>query len=1006
MKTKRITLLLAIIAFCAFSLALSFSVVNKTRAEEVTAAEGIVMTEGASVRYDAEEPGIRFTTEMTKSYYDELVAAATDGKVDFYTIITVNGNTEKSARINHERTLRFENGVATFQAAQLIKLVNRELTAEERKKAAAFEFTADFYAEYINAKGETVTVKADKSGVTRSMRGVASYALLNGNVTDENKINMLKGYLGTVTENTEVRYADLSDKSKVDLGLESGAVYLTAQKAGDITDGVVDLSAENIKTGVETTVSVFDADNNVTRYKYIFADKIITKAEDLAVFAIADHKTYKNEGYYILGNDIDATGYTHKHGAWLGWGENQPGFEGTFDGRGYTINNLSIGAFGLFGYIRPHTVLKNFALVNMKPVLSRSDGVDAFGGLAYIAYSTPTAYPTLENIYLSSSFFLDDYVITSGKTQGKTQTIISSMVFSATWGYEQIKNCIFEYTGDVATGGRGIYSGLLQGGKDKITVLDSFVIGKNPVVQTKSNDVYDSANNITEGSGATVYPLTRYSDYAGLTANVTDFSSFDTAYWDISNGAPVFKGAQKYLSKPYVTIGGNTAANYELGINDVKTLGVTAFIGELNDVTYTVTSGSEYVTVSDGNITGVAVGDAVITAQYTLGGEVMTSSINVTVVPTIIEVTTPLEFSMADGTLTAADKIAIFGNSDIEILSVNCFDASVALSIADGVITGFPEYTAKSTPKTYAVSFTTAEAIYKVNVTPYTKIIRTAADLSVFNFPGHDGYKNEGYYVLGNNIDASGYLHKHTTAAGNPTYIDWNTKGTTGFEGTIDGRGYTISNITIGTGGLLGYIRPKTVLKNFAITGITFQRTHGNGDPLTAALAKIMYSTKDSYPILENLYIQANAFIGGADTNSNLVVNCTTGYEKIVNCIFEYSGVKDTTAGHGTYASQIADRNVTGFKIENSYVISLNPVACGGKTNPVYDSANKIEATTAEYTALYPDGSTFPKKDFYTVELTRYDDYTELTANVTDFSSFSADYWDISAAGYPVWKTK
>lgn len=1004
MKTKKISVLLAVIAICAVGFAISFSNVNETRAEEIIAT-GITMTDGASVRYDAEEPGIRFITTMEQSYYEELTAAAKDGKIDFYTIITVNGNTDKPVRINHEREIRFIDGVATFQAAQIIKLKDRELTVEEHKKAAAFEFDATFYAEYVNAEGQTVTVKATKNDVIRSMRGVANRALIEGDVVDETKLNMLKGYLGTITDDDTVRYADVSDKTGVNLGLDGGAVYLTAKKAGDITGGVIDLSAEDIKTGVETTVSVFDEDNNVIRYKYIFADKIITKAEDLAVFTIDNHNTYKNEGYYVLGNDIDATGYVHKHKAWLGWGGDQPGFEGTFDGRGYTISNLSIGAFGLFGYIRPHTVLKNFALVNMKPVLSRSDGVDAFGGLAYIAYSTPTAYPTLENIYLSSSFFLDDYVITSGKTQGETKTIISSMVFSATWGYEQIKNCIFEYTGDVATGGRGIYSGLLQGGKDKITVLDSFVIGKNPVVQTKSNVIYDSANKIAAGSDANPYPLTRYDDYAEFRANVTDIGSFDGAYWDTTNGVPVFKGAQKYLSKPYVTIGGNTAANYELGINDVKTLGVTAFIGELNDVTYTVTSGSEYVTVSDGNITGVAVGDAVITAQYTLGGDVMTSSINVTVVPTIIEVTTPLEFSMADGTLTAADKIAIFGNSDIEILSVNCFDASVALSIADGVITGFPEYTAKSTPKTYAVSFTTAEAIYKVNVTPYTKIIRTAADLSVFNFPGHNGYKNEGYYVLGNNIDASGYLHKHTTAAGNPTYIDWNTKGTTGFEGTIDGRGYTISNITIGTGGLLGYIRPKTVLKNFAITGITFQRTYGNGDPLTAALAKVMYSTKDSYPILENLYIQANAFIGGADTNSNLVVNCTTGYEKIVNCIFEYSGVKDTTAGHGTYASQIADRNVTGFKIDNSYVISLNTVACGGKTSPVYDSANKIEATTAEYTALYPDGSTSPKKDFYTVELTRYDDYAELTANVTDFSSFSTDYWDISAAGYPVWKT-
>ncbi|HCH74696.1 MAG TPA: hypothetical protein DEV87_05905 [Clostridiales bacterium] len=818
-------------------------------------------------------------------------------------------------------------------------------------------------------------------------------------ITDPVELSLKKGVfsseaLNAMFESGSVAVTDIScDNDDVTASVSGGRVSI----GGDFA----------LATPVYFTVYTEEYGCKVPLVLY---SDIITEASDFSSFVIARQDDYKNEGYYILGNDIDASGYLYKHTTasggkpWISMGGGKNGFNGTFDGRGHVVNNMTIGTFGIFGYIMPKATIKNVAFTNVKYQDTYGNKEILVATLATCIDSSENVYPTLENLYIQASSFIGG------------ENTICNLVTNSTVGYEKVKNCIFEFSGVDNIAGHGVYSSLVFSSNTKLKVENSYVISTSPVASGKgSNIIADSENKLAATKEKyqglypsktddkfIAYPLTRYNDYAEFKQNVSNLAAFDTAYWDISNGAPIFKGVQKVF-KPYITVDGNPASELELILNEEKELGVTSFIGQIANVTFAVTSGSENVTIENGVLKGIKTGKAVVSAVFALGGENVTLTLNVNVVNEIITVNTPIEFSMMDGTLTSADKTAIFGSDAVEIIDVKATDITANLSLVNGKITGFPEYTAGAAPKTYEVLFTTADAIYKVNITPYTKIIKTVSDLSVFNFQGHTGYKNEGYYVLDNNINASGYLHKHTTASDNPTYIDWNTNGTTGFEGTIDGRGYTISNITIGTGGLLGYIRPKTTIKNLAITGITFQRTYGSDDPLTAALVKIMYSTKDSYPVLENLYIKANAFIGGADTNSNLVVNCTSGYEKIVNCIFEYSGAKDTTAGHGTYSSQIAGRNNTGFKVENSYVISLNTVACGGKTNPVYDSANKIEATTAEYTALYPDGSTYPKKDFYTVELTRYDDYAELTENVTDFSSFSDAYWDITA-GYPVWK--
>ena len=96
------------------------------------------------------------------------------------------------------------------------------------------------------------------------------------------------------------------------------------------------------------------------------------------------------EGYYVLGNDINFsnTYYVNKYRT---WGVNAVaipegvGFNGIFDGKGYTINNLGITNFdsynrvgGIFGTVGTKGVIRNVAFTNGRMAGSSSAGVAGY----------------------------------------------------------------------------------------------------------------------------------------------------------------------------------------------------------------------------------------------------------------------------------------------------------------------------------------------------------------------------------------------------------------------------------------------------------------------------------------------------------------------------------------------------------------------------------------------------------------------------------------------------
>ncbi len=140
----------------------------------------------------------------------------------------------------------------------------------------------------------------------------------------------------------------------------------------------VDLSNYTATTdALNVKLNIYTKDNVGVTVSATVVTMAINDVEDLKAF-----KTYANasntnnggtSGYYVLTNNINATGETFSGG----WGtryingasditnaiNNKRGFNGVFNGQGYTISNAKFGQGGLFGALVSATV-KNVNFVN------------------------------------------------------------------------------------------------------------------------------------------------------------------------------------------------------------------------------------------------------------------------------------------------------------------------------------------------------------------------------------------------------------------------------------------------------------------------------------------------------------------------------------------------------------------------------------------------------------------------------------------------------------------
>lgn len=111
----------------------------------------------------------------------------------------------------------------------------------------------------------------------------------------------------------------------------------------------------------------------------------------------------------------------------------------------------------------------------------------------------------------------------------------------------------------------------------------------------------------------------------------------------------------------------------------------------------------------------------------------------------------------------------------------------------------------------FAKGLDNAEHAFTMPIIAVTKYLTTVADLAVLKHT-EAGKKIEGYYALADNIDGNGATISSDKYA-------WD--GHSGFSGTLDGRGYAVSNITVTGCGIFSHIGGGAVIKNISFNSVS-----------------------------------------------------------------------------------------------------------------------------------------------------------------------------------------
>lgn len=292
-----------------------------------------------------------------------------------------------------------------------------------------------------------------------------------------------------------------------------------------------------------------------------------------------------------------------------------------------------------------------------------------------------------------------------------------------------------------------------------------------------------------------------------------------------------------------------TIAN--LGGNDYSIEETYSPVVTVNGVSLTinVSSGDENVAIyEDGKIKAVKAGKAIITVTYTLPsnrGEVTkTFEVNVNR-PVITDETAVNYFSAIDG--WHAYLTELFGENAITEAKQTYKGEEYALTYADGKLSGM--FTESKTSTVCSLTLYTEIYGYVLsNVTAYTKVINTAADLEDMRLTA-DRKTVKGYFIMNADLDYSKidfngdkqytyydnlYPYFNPSAKA-PTDMltedvaksDNTPNKAAGFVGVFDGNGHKIIGYRAGNSyGFFGTISGSglsdlTVIKNVAFTDIT-----------------------------------------------------------------------------------------------------------------------------------------------------------------------------------------
>ena len=473
--------------------------------------------------------GIKFTYKVSKTWYEN---AKTLGDVTLTMYInkvgaedslktsitsTFNGDFKGEDYVEISGALVYGNIIADYEEQNGV-----DLTPEQEEKVLNAAYAMDLQAwavAVITNNAEEVGAINAYGTTVRSLNGVASSLLVNGNVTEEQKA-VIDNYV-SIEEKTStyaysfnktlqgtIEYAELDAKYTAYLGAEK----LPTTIENNTLTFTLPRALEN--EGGEYNITLLDENGNGYKTKFNAYTQLITTKQEL--FDMLPGATDLNpttaaekhiKGAYLLGADIDCgSANLTNYGAGA---TTKSSFEGVFNGNGHKISNFTVYAGGLFSTIVGDTTIKNLGVTNAR----------ALGTLFHIGKSN-TAQLYFENIYVQHRTM-------ANATDKQSFNLWTGYTVSA-------KNVI----------NVGYLTGAYYGGWEGNILINHlgnnkefenlFIVHDN--VRTIAEDSYYASNE--EGQTNTIANIYRFNDVATMTANDTYnnyVSDNTTKHWVVNS---------------------------------------------------------------------------------------------------------------------------------------------------------------------------------------------------------------------------------------------------------------------------------------------------------------------------------------------------------------------------------------------------------------------------------------------------------------------------------------
>lgn len=658
----------------------------------------------------------------------------------------------------------------------------------------------------LESSNAVFSLKEAVEGITVEADGTITVAADVPELTEFTVVATHKSFNQFVKEITLTVYIDYNEIDQTDIPVEfdlstnaSRYTYKipdfqgTYKAIGWEGEGFIDTNGVLVRNGQLTitkiamaaigsgsgTLCVYTQEEDVYLLNVTVADIIIDNLAELKSVATGG----KLSGYYVLGADIDCGGEKIVLSCYTSTADN--GFVGTFDGRGHTISNVDVGTSGFFWGIGAGTV-KNLALVNVSGTAK--------------ALATETHGATVENVFVSSNSCLRLFDYAGDSTFKDIIAVLPNgadviMTFGAANVSNTISNVYSVIANPVTNGGWsgtqvvGMFNNYYKNNDPKALynlrhftivsdLMDAMVNGNALSSISGSFGVTDSC--LTFGGKLMLVPFEIQSpDEAPRGTTVTAQAPKAT----FALKEPV-EGISINASTGKITVDGTV----EPGTTFVVTAVSSLFPGYTAEKELTVVVNWQNVDwTANGSLTDMGKGaQAVLTLPEAVNGELIQIMCGETVFTE--------GFSYADGVLT---------------LTADLVDAMYAQL-------GYGDHTLNLC--------TDSEYNYAVIVTMFTKIITSYEDLVSIKANQVNGVL-DGYYILANDIDAAG--KDPICLIDFNDHINNKANSGVGFVGIFDGRGHTISNLTVKTGGyakiggLFGQILNPAVIRNVAFVDMT-----------------------------------------------------------------------------------------------------------------------------------------------------------------------------------------